>query len=111
MSYPSRDRVNYHKQPSIQYINNQVHLYNQNIPYQKQTLSSTGGVLFMGIMSAVRFDENFKAFYERLLANHKHTTQAQIAVMRKVIVVAHSLYKNNKKYDKNYRQSKEKSGE
>ena len=82
----------------------------------KYTISKTGsklyrGVLFMGIMSAVRFDENFKAFYERLLANHKHTTQAQIAVMRKVIIVAHSLYKNNKKYDKNYRQSKEKSGE
>jgi len=82
----------------------------------KYTISKTGsklyrGVLFMGIMSTVRFDENFKAFYERLLANHKHTTQAQIAVMRKVIIVAHSLYKNNKKYDKNYRQSKEKSGE
>jgi len=78
----------------------------------KYTISKTGsklyrGVLFMGIMSAVRFDENFKAFYERLLANHKHTTQAQIAVMRKVIIIAHSLYKNDKKYDKNYGQSNE----
>lgn len=82
----------------------------------KYTISKTGsklyrGILFMGIMSAVRFDENFKAFYERLLTNHKHTTQAQIAVMRKVIIVAHSLYKNNKKYDKNYGQSKEDSNE
>jgi len=82
----------------------------------KYSISKTGsklyrGVLFMGIMSAVRFDENFKAFYERLLAHHKHTTQAQIAVMRKVIIIAHSLYKNNKKYDKNYKQSKEKSYE
>lgn len=77
----------------------------------KYSISKTGsklyrGTLFMGIMSAVRFDENFKAFYERLLANHKHTTQAQIAVMRKVIIIAHSLYKNDKKYDKNYGQSK-----
>jgi len=73
----------------------------------KYSISKTGsklyrGILFMGIISAVRFDENFKAFYERLLANHKHTTQAQIAVMRKVIIIAHSLYRNNKKYDKNY---------
>ena len=28
----------------------------------------------------------------------KYTTQAQIAVMRKMIIVAHSLYKNNTQY-------------
>ncbi len=82
----------------------------------KYSISKTGsklyrGTLFMGIMSAVRFDEKLKAFYERLLANHKHTTQAQIAVMRKVIIIAHSLYKNNKKYDKNYGQSEGNSNE
>ena len=82
----------------------------------KYSISKTGsklyrGTLFMGIMSAVRFDKNFKAFYERLLANHKHTTQVQIAVMRKVIIIAHSLYKNNKKYDKNYGQSEDNSND
>ncbi len=30
----------------------------------------------------------------------KHTTLAQVAVMRKMIIIAHSLYKNNTKYDK-----------
>ena len=29
----------------------------------------------------------------------KHTTQAQIAVMRKMVITAHSLYKNNRRYD------------
>jgi len=56
------------------------------------------GSLFMGVMTAIRYDENFKAFYARLKANGKHSTQAQIAVMRKMIIVAHSLYKNNQKY-------------
>lgn len=60
------------------------------------------GILFMGVFSAVRFDDNFKAFYERLIANGKQTTQAQIAVMRKMIITAHSLYKNNRKYDVNF---------
>jgi len=32
----------------------------------------------------------------------KHTTQAQIAVMRKIIITAHSLYKNDRKYDVNF---------
>ena len=58
------------------------------------------GALFMGVMTAVRYDKNFKAFYERLKGNGKHTTQAQIAVMRKIIIVAHSLYKNDAKYVK-----------
>ena len=39
-----------------------------------------------------------KLFYDRLKENGKHTTQAQIAVMRKMIIIAHSLYKNNEKY-------------
>ena len=56
----------------------------------------------MSIFSAVQHDKNFKAFYERLKANEKHTTSAQIAVMRKIILTAHSLYKNNKKYDENF---------
>ena len=56
----------------------------------------------MATMSAVRHDENFKAFYERLKSKGKHTTQAQIAVMRKLIITAHSLYKNDRKYDVNY---------
>lgn len=57
------------------------------------------GALFMAVLSAVRYDKNFKAFYERLKAKGKHSTSAQIAVMRKMILTAHSLYKNNRKYD------------
>ncbi len=59
-------------------------------------------VLFMSVFTAVRHDRNFKIFYERLKSNGKHTTSAQIAVMRKLILTAHSLYKNNKKYDENF---------
>lgn len=62
------------------------------------------GSLFMGVLTAIRFDENFKVFYSRLKENGKHTTQAQIAVMRKMIIVAHSLYKNGRKYDKSHQQ-------
>ena len=50
-------------------------------------------------MTAIRFDENFKSFFERLKSNGKHTTLSQIEVMRKMIIIAHSLYKNDKQYD------------
>ena len=56
----------------------------------------------MAAMCAIRYDVNFKAFYERLKVNGKQTTQAQIAVIRKLIITAHSLYRNNRKYDVNY---------
>ena len=32
----------------------------------------------------------------------EYLPSAQIAVMRKIILTAHSLYKNNKKYDENF---------
>ena len=56
-------------------------------------------VLFMGTMTATRCNPEMKIFFDRLKENGKHTTQAQIAVMRKmIIIIAHSLYKNNEKY-------------
>ena len=57
------------------------------------------GSLFMSVIVAVRYNMQMKAFYERLKANGKHTTVAQIAVMRKMILVAFSLYKNDERYD------------
>ena len=57
------------------------------------------GVLFMATMVSIKYNEQMKTFYTRLKANGKHSTVAQIAVMRKLIVIAHSLYKNNCEYD------------
>ncbi|XPV68026.1 MAG: IS110 family transposase [Halarcobacter sp.] len=59
------------------------------------------GTLFMAVMTAIQYNEELKIFYNRLKENGKHTTVAQIAVMRKMIVIAHSLYKNNNIYDPN----------
>lgn len=57
------------------------------------------GVLFMATMVSINYNDQMKAFYNRLKSNGKHSTVAQIAVMRKLIVIAHSLYKNNTQYD------------
>ena len=53
----------------------------------------------MPIFSSVRNNPYMKAFYDRLEGNGKHTTAVQIAVMRKIILIAHSLYKNHQKFD------------
>ena len=59
------------------------------------------GILFMPILSSVCNNQYMKAFYDRLKENGKHSTAAQIAVMRKVILITHSLYKNQKMFDNN----------
>ena len=56
------------------------------------------GVLFMATMVSIKYNEQMKFFYNRLKDNGKHSTVAQIAVMRKLIIIAHSLYKNNTTY-------------
>jgi len=56
--------------------------------------------LFMSAMVAVRFNDELNRFYQRLLDNKKHTTVAQVAVMKKIIIIAKALYDNNTAYDK-----------
>jgi transposase len=62
------------------------------------------GSLFMSAMVAIRYNSEIKQFYDRLKENGKHTTVAQVAVMKKMIVVAHSLYKNNCAYNATFYQ-------
>jgi len=62
------------------------------------------GSLFMSAMVAIRHNNEIKTFYERLKANGKHTTVAQVAVIKKMIIVAHSLYTNNVAYDADFYQ-------
>jgi len=60
------------------------------------------GALFMSAMVAVRFNDEIKVFYNRLKDNGKHTTVAQVAVIKKLIIIAHSLYKNDCTYDADF---------
>lgn len=56
-------------------------------------------ILFMPVLSAIQHNKYMKIFYDRLKTNGKHSTVAQIAVMRKMILIAHSLFKNNVKFN------------
>jgi len=56
-------------------------------------------MLFIPVLSAIQHNPYMRLFYDRLKENAKHSTSAQIAVMRKMILIAHSLFKNNIKFD------------
>lgn len=65
----------------------------------KQGISLVRGILFMPTMTSIQYNEQMKLVYERLLQRGKPKSLAQIAVMRKIILLAHSLYKNKQQYD------------
>lgn len=54
--------------------------------------------LFMSTMVAIRFNEEMKCFYDRLKEKGKHTTLIQIAVMKKLIIIARALFHSNQGY-------------
>jgi transposase len=67
----------------------------------KQGLSLVRAILFMPTMAAIQHNQEMKLIYDRLVDKGKPKPLAQIAVMRKIILLAHALYKNNERYDKN----------
>jgi len=59
--------------------------------------------LFMGAITAsMHKNSDLKIFFDRLKENGKHTTVAHIAVMRKLVVIAHSLFKTKQSYNSEF---------
>lgn len=65
----------------------------------KQGLSLVRDILFMPTMAAIQHNDEMRLIYDRLVDRGKPKMLAQMAVMRKIILLAHSLYKNNEVYD------------
>ena len=71
----------------------------------KQRISKQGGqqlrnLLFLPTLCAIQHNDRIKAFYERLTANAKTKKLAVIASMRKLILMAFSLFKSEEVYQK-----------
>lgn len=69
----------------------------------KQKISKQGGyqlrtALFMPTLSALRHNDRLRNFYDRLLNNGKSKKLAVTAVMRKLILMAFSIFKSGNTY-------------
>lgn len=72
--------------------------------HKKSRISKQGSklirnTLFMGTIISIQYNKEMRTFYERLKERGKHTTSAQIAVMRKIVMITFSLYKTGELYD------------
>jgi transposase len=55
-------------------------------------------LVFMGALSAIRYDKKMKEFYERLVGKGKPKKVAVVAVMRKMIVIMNVMLAKNEAY-------------
>ena len=53
-------------------------------------------------LTAIRHDERFKAVFVRLVSKHGIKMKAAVAVQRKLLEMTFTIFKTNKKYDKEY---------
>jgi len=72
--------------------------------HKKSRISKQGSklirnTLFMGTLISIQYNAEMRNFFDRLKTNGKHTTSAQIAVMRKIVTITYSLYKTGTIYD------------
>lgn len=58
--------------------------------------------LHLPALTAIRHDERFKAVFARLVSRHGIKMKAAVAVQRKLLEMMYTLYKTNKKYDKEF---------
>ena len=51
-------------------------------------------ILYFPTLAAISYNKRIKAIYERLINNHKSKKVVIIAAMRKLVLIAHAIYKN-----------------
>ena len=54
--------------------------------------------LYMPTLVSIQYNHKIKVFYERLVLKHKPKKVAVIACMRKLLLIAHAIYKNKTVY-------------
>ena len=54
--------------------------------------------LYMPTLVSIKYNQKIKAFYDRLVLKHKPKKVAVIAAMRKLLLIAHAIYKNKTVY-------------
>lgn len=68
----------------------------------KKGNSHVRAVLYFAAMSACRFDEQHKAYYERIRNKTSIPMKGNVAIQRKLLLLIYTLFKNNTVYDETY---------
>lgn len=64
--------------------------------------------MYMPALAAMRFNEQHKAVFVRLVSKHGIKMKAAVAVQRKILELIYIIYKTDKAFDPNYQETKNK---
>ncbi len=72
-----------------------------NAPARISRLGNRGlrAALYLPALTAIRWEPNVKAFYEKLIARQKAPKQAIVAVMRKLLHAIHGMFRTGTDFD------------
>jgi transposase len=59
--------------------------------------------MYLPALTAVKWDDNFKNTYSRLVSKHGIKMKALVAIQRKILELVYILFKNDTTYDKEYK--------
>jgi len=67
--------------------------------FGKRKISKSGNgtvrkILYFPTLAVINYNKRIKTVYKRLINNHKSKKVALIAAMRKLLLIAHAIYKN-----------------
>ena len=60
--------------------------------------STVRKILCFPTLNCIQHNTNIRTFYERLVNNHKPKKLAVIAAMRKLLLIAHAVYRDRESY-------------
>ncbi|SEO18660.1 IS110 family transposase [Mucilaginibacter sp. OK283] len=58
--------------------------------------------MHMPALTAIRYDDRFRAIYARLVSKHGIKMKAAVAIQRRLLELIYTLWKTNEKYEKNH---------
>lgn len=83
-------------------IENESGGYKGKTKISKKGNARIRAALYMPAMTASHHNQNLKTFYERINEGRTIKRQGLIAVMRKLLILIYTLYKNDETYIENY---------
>lgn len=89
-------------------IEKQSGKYNGKSKLSKKGNAYLRQVLYMPAVSAATHNKKLKNVYGRLNEKFTHKKQSLVAVMRKLLVLTYTLWKNGQEYDPNHQWQGEK---
>ncbi len=83
-------------------VENQSGIKNGRTRISKKGNSYIRQALYMPALTVCRSNEEFQSFYKRLNERQAYRKQGVVAVMRKILVLVYTLWKNGQEYNPNH---------